>query len=52
MSAIPEEEDEAQRRLDELYKDGRAPTLQESEESTKKYGLELVSAKFPPMEEK
>lgn len=45
------EKDEGQRALDELYKDGRKPTLKELQEVTRKYDLKNVSVKFPTGEE-
>jgi hypothetical protein len=52
MSEAPDEKDEAQRALEELYKDGRKPTLQELLDFSKKFELKLVSVKFPSDEEK
>lgn len=49
-SPMPEdatEKDETQRELDELYKDGRKPSLQELADLSKKRGLKLVSIEFP-----
>lgn len=51
MSEEPLEKDEAERDLDELYKDGRKPTLQELLELSKKHNLKLVDVKFPTEEE-
>ena len=45
------EKDEGQRALDELYKDGRKPTLQELMEVTRKYDLKILSVNFPPEDE-
>lgn len=58
MPEAPDEKDEAQRALactrkgEELYKDGRRPTLQELLDFSKKYEVKLVSVKFPSEEEK
>lgn len=42
---------EGQRALDELYKDGRKPTLKELLEVTRKYDLKIVNVKFSSEEE-
>jgi hypothetical protein len=41
------EEDDGKLALDELYKDGRIPTLKELLEVINKHGLKLVNAKPP-----
>jgi len=41
------EKDEGKRALDELYKDGRIPTLKELLEVINKHGLKLVHVKPP-----
>jgi hypothetical protein len=41
------EKDGAQRALDELYKDGRKPTLQELADLARKHELKLVKVEFP-----
>ena len=52
MTKVPDEQDEVRRSLEELYKDGRKPTLKELQDFTKKYNLKLVDIKFPSKEEK
>jgi len=47
MSEDSTESDEAKRALDELYEDGRKPTLKELDEVIKKHGLKLVSIELP-----
>lgn len=43
---------EAERDLDELYKDGRTPTLKELQEVTRKHGLKLVNVESSDEDEK
>jgi hypothetical protein len=50
---MPEDstEEERERDLEELYKDGRISTLEELADVMKKHELKLVSVKFPSVEE-
>ena len=47
MTEESTEKDETERDLDELYKDGRKPTLKGLADLTKKHNLKLVSIEFP-----
>ena len=50
---MPEDstESEEERDLEELYKDGRKPTLKELADIMKKHDLKLVSVKFPSVKD-
>ncbi|HET7143460.1 MAG TPA: hypothetical protein VFI68_05525 [Anaerolineales bacterium] len=51
MAEESAEKDEGALALDELYKDGRIPSLKELLEVINKYDLKLVSVKFPSDQE-
>ena len=51
MAEESTEKDDDKRALDELYENGRKPTLKELLEVINKHGLKLVSVKFPADEE-